>query len=228
MEGFAYYLDEGLGNDTTTLQEELLDGFRLEKDRQDSEQQRVDAEKRTRVRIVLEPEQQQLVMKDMNLPQNVESNEGKGDCLFWTLIQSTIFSGLRMDHHLDSPERVRNEIALWFLQIYHADRFLKVRFPNIKDLENFNRLLVKNGVWTKLDNGRHGFDVIFYVVAKQLNTNIVVCNYSNDTKKWNGIVFRGHDDSHRFFVQLKNQHFQLIKGNDFINSIDLANFEKLD
>lgn len=223
MEEFVF-LDNNI--ELTTLQGEIFDSFRLEKERKENEQKRLKEERR--VRIVLDPEQQQLIMADINLPQNIEINEGKGNCLFWTLIQASIFSGLRMDTHLDSPERLRNEIALWFLQNYHKDQFLKNRFPSIKDLEKFNRLLIKNGIWKKLDNGMCGFDLIFYVVAKQLNTNIVVCNYSNDTKKWNGIVFRGSNNSHRFFVQLKNQHFQLIRGNDFINSIDLANFEKLD
>lgn len=222
---------------STFFQVEIFESLRLENIRKENEENekskiipkstipnvRVNQEE-----VVIDNVLQQRIFEDINKRQNVIKNPGNGDCLFWTLIQATHYSGLKMDSYLDSPGRVRNEIALWFLQTYHSDKSLKSRFPNIKDLENFNKLLVQNGVWTKLDKNKSGFDLIFYVVSKSLNTNIVLCNYSNKNKKWNGIVFRGSTNKHRFFVQLKNEHFQLIEGNDFINSIDLCNFEKLD
>lgn len=219
-------------SDIFYYQTELFESIQNEHHRlklveQENERKRLEELERQQ-KIILDPELQQQVFNDINAPQNVVKNPGCGDCLFWTLIHAMIHSGLKMDSYLDSPQRVRNEIALWFLQIYHSDRFLKTRFVNVQNLEKFNKLLVQNGVWTKLDNNKFGFDLIFYVVSKILNTNIVVCNYCNKQKKWNGIVFRGKTNEHRFFVQLKNEHFQLIEGNDFINSIDLCNFEKLD
>ena len=151
---------------------------------------------------------------------NKKSNYGGGDCLWYSFLQSGIFSP-----GIHCPNDARTETAVLILAEHTRPESYLKQLVNKKDLDKYLNKINTSNNWTQgID--QTGFELIFYTLSGIYNTCIVLIinnGKMNITKIYNKLSRK------RIFLYLSSEHYEFCDCNDdsFLQEISINNFETI-
>ena len=172
----------------------------------------------TPIRIFNSYDEQQELFK--NIINKKITNTGNGDCLWYSLLQSSIFPS-----NINSPNDARSETVIQILTEYTSPKSYLRRLVNKQDLTKYlNKINTESNWEDGID--QIGYEIIFYTLSKKYNKCLILLI---NTNKMNISKIYNKFNRNRIFIYLSSEHYQYCNcnNNSFIQDIDISNFETI-